>query len=151
MWIPTLKLFGDLSLVWALGHGFASDQSFWISFKFFRQGVNFNNILCAHCFAQLFSSYILALAKVRKHFCTKNTHVKFWWNWPQHGSGFDASTSCNRHGTFYQVIFYVFCPWTFQKIAEIQIELFPFIFSDTEKLKELALFKIDGLETINHF
>jgi hypothetical protein len=33
------------------------------------------------CFAQLFSSYVLALAK--KHFCTKNACVNCWWNWPQ--------------------------------------------------------------------
>ncbi len=32
-------------------------------------------------FCQLFSSYILALAKVLKHFCTKNVRVKCWWNW----------------------------------------------------------------------
>jgi len=38
------------------------------------------------CFAQLFSSYVLALAKgfrQNKHFRTKNLSVKCWWNWPQ--------------------------------------------------------------------
>ncbi len=54
-----------------------------------RPGVNFINILCTHffvqrCFAQLFSSYILTLVKVRKHFCTKNVRVKRWWKWRHH-------------------------------------------------------------------
>jgi len=35
------------------------------------------------CLAQLFSSNVLALAKVQNHFCTKNARVKCWWNWPQ--------------------------------------------------------------------
>jgi len=34
------------------------------------------------CFAKLFSSYVLALAKVQQHFRTKNACVKCWWNWP---------------------------------------------------------------------
>jgi len=37
---------------------------------------------------QLFSSYVLALAKVRKHFCMKNAHVKCWWNWQTAVKGF---------------------------------------------------------------
>ncbi len=39
------------------------------------------------CFSQLFSSYVLALAKgfwQKKHNRTKNTHIKCWWNWLLH-------------------------------------------------------------------
>jgi len=44
-------------------------------------GVDFTNILRARCFkqkcfAQLFSSYILALAKAQKHFRTKDAQIK---------------------------------------------------------------------------
>jgi hypothetical protein len=35
------------------------------------------------CFAQLFSSYILALEFLSPNFCTKNPHVKHLWNWWQ--------------------------------------------------------------------
>jgi len=34
------------------------------------------------CFMQLFSTYVLALAKVQKHFRMKNVRVNRWWNWP---------------------------------------------------------------------
>jgi len=37
------------------------------------------------CFAQLFSSYVLA--KVWKHFHTKNPHVECWWNSPWEARG----------------------------------------------------------------
>jgi len=43
----------------------------------------YSRLFVKKCFAQLFSSYILALAKVQKHFHTKNTLLKCWWNWPQ--------------------------------------------------------------------
>jgi len=56
--------------------------------SFVPAGVNFINFLCTHflfgkCFVQLFSSYVLALAKTRRHICTKNVCITCWWNWPQ--------------------------------------------------------------------
>jgi hypothetical protein len=38
------------------------------------------------CFMQLFSSFVLALAKgfqQKNYFCTKNACIKCWWSWPQ--------------------------------------------------------------------
>ncbi len=34
-------------------------------------------------FRQLYSSNILALVQVQKHFCTKNSYIICWWNWHQ--------------------------------------------------------------------
>jgi len=55
----------------------------------FRPGVNFFNILPTNVsYKHLFSNFSLVVHVSRKRcwkdFCTKNLHVKCWWNWPQY-------------------------------------------------------------------